>query len=204
MNRREFLQASAAAGLTLAAGPRAMATDPRVIPGPKASSWLSLLGQGLGDGHDYRPEVTGRIPDSLRGTLYRNGPGLFERNGYGKQHLLDGDGMIQAFDIGPEGARYRNHFVRTPKYLAEEAAGRFLEPTWTTLAPQWHNNLPGYPTESQAGITPVVHHDRLFALDEVGEPFELDPDTLEDRGQRPIVASDAPDSWKAHTKIDGA
>jgi all-trans-8'-apo-beta-carotenal 15,15'-oxygenase len=35
----------------------------------------------------------------LQGTLYRNGPGLFDRGGGRKRMLLDGDGMIQAYQF---------------------------------------------------------------------------------------------------------
>ena len=62
--------------------------------------------------------------------------------------------MIQAIDLMDGKTRYRNHFVRTPKYLREQAAGRFLFPTWTTLAPRLWENIPGTPPFSQAGVIP--------------------------------------------------
>ena len=97
--------------------------------------WLAILGRSLRTEHDYHPRIEGRLPKDLRGTLYRNGPGLFERAGYRKRHLLDGDGMIQAFDFTDAGVRFRNRFVRTRKFVEEERAGGYLYPTWSTRAP---------------------------------------------------------------------
>ncbi len=42
---------------------------------------------------DYLPAIEGKIPQGLEGTLYRNGAGLFDRAGYRKKCLLDGDGL---------------------------------------------------------------------------------------------------------------
>src|SRR5216684_1802566 len=101
---------------------------------PPERRWLAKLGIGLGEEHDYVVDVEGTLPRGLVGTLYRNGPGLFERNGFS------------------------NRFVQTQKYQQESKAGRFLYPTWTTPAPGFFDNLLGFPTRSQAGVTPVIKH----------------------------------------------
>jgi len=72
--------------------------------------------------HSYEARIEGSIPTQLRGTLYRNGPGLFDRGGLRKRNLLDGDGMVQSFTFHDSGVHYRNRFVRTNKYLKEQAA----------------------------------------------------------------------------------
>ena len=56
-----------------------------------------LLAESLPREQDYACQVEGQLPKELNGTLYRNGPGLFERNGLRKRTILDGDGMIQQF-----------------------------------------------------------------------------------------------------------
>lgn len=48
--------------------------------------------------------------------------------------MLDGDGVIQRLEIADGAARYARCFVQTPKLAAEEAAGRFVTPTWVTSA----------------------------------------------------------------------
>jgi all-trans-8'-apo-beta-carotenal 15,15'-oxygenase len=166
-------------------------------------AWQVLLGTNLPGEFDYVAELEGRLPAGLAGTLYRNGPGMFERDGFRKQHLLDGDGVIQAFDIADSRLRYRSRFVPTPKFQREQAARRFVMPTWTTLAPRWLDNLPGYPRQSQAGVTVYLHQGELLALDEVGPAFALDADTLASRGPRDLVPSAPPRTYKAHAKRDG-
>ena len=54
------------------------ADAPQTAFGP-APQWMTLLGATEEGGRDYAPEVEGAIPEGLRGSLYRNGPGRFER-----------------------------------------------------------------------------------------------------------------------------
>ena len=164
---------------------------------------ISLLATSLPTEHAYNAEIEGILPTDLNGALFRNGPGLFERDGYRKKNLLDGDGMIQKISIANGKATYQNHFVRTPKYLAEEKAGKFLYPTWTTLAPKFHQNIPGFPTKTQAGVVATVRNNTLYALDEVGMPWQLNPADLSDQGSYRLTEKGAAASYKAHNKIDG-
>src|SRR5512132_3967861 len=110
-------------------------------PGPssaavvKLPAWLGLLACSEHGGRDYVPRVGGRLPASLEGSLYRNGPGLFERGGVRKPHLLDGDGLVQRLSFRGGNVRYQNRFVGTRKLVKEEAAGRYLHATWSQRAP---------------------------------------------------------------------
>jgi all-trans-8'-apo-beta-carotenal 15,15'-oxygenase len=172
---------------------------------PPSRRWLAKLGEGLPREQSYRAEIEGRLPDGLTGTLYRNGPGLFERAGFRKRTLLDGDGMIRATTFANGQARFRNHFVRTTKYLAEQKANAFLYPTWTTPAPDLFENIPCIPSHSQAGVTPVVKAGVLYAFDESGPPWALDAAAL--AGERELdpyvgAARTGPEAYKAHTKTD--
>ena len=178
-------------------------------------AWLTKLAEGRREELEETPEIEGRLPSRLSGTLYRNGPGLYERAGVTKRNLLDGDGMIRATNFAEGKVRFRTRFVRTAKFEAEDKAGRFLYPTWTTPAPRYWENIPGYPRLGQAGVTAVVKAGLLHAFDEVGLPYGLDPATLETTG--PVdPAKDAnkgdpgreeagrgPVDYKAHTKTDG-
>ena len=170
--------------------------------GSDNKSWLAGLARSMTEEHDYLPRVEGSVPPALRGTLYRNGPGRFDLGGTRKTHLLDGDGMIQAFDFGAGKVRYRNRFVRTEKYVAEEQAGRVLLPTWTTRAPGGMLRNMGNRIKSQAGVTTLVKNGCLFAFDEVSLPYGLDPDTLETRGEQQVGPPAIRTDYKAHTKTD--
>jgi len=90
------------------------------------------LGRNSSDRPDGELSITGTLPERLSGVLFRNGPGMFTRHGSTKGTVLDGDGIVQRLELLDGQARYSRRFVRTPKFLAEEAADRFLSPTWTT------------------------------------------------------------------------
>ncbi len=171
-------------------------------PIPEARRWITLLAKSLTEEHDYIAKVEGQIPAGLRGTLYRNGPGLFERNGVRKRNLLDGDGMIQAFDFLDGKVRYRNRFVQTAKFREEAKAGRYLHATWSTLAPGGMFANLGASAKSQAGVTTLVKHGKLLAFDEVNPPCTLDPYTLKTEGSYAVEEGKASFDYKAHTKTD--
>lgn len=168
--------------------------------------WLQLLVKAICDGMDYVVDVEGSIPVGLEGTLFRNGPGLFERNGIRKRNLLDGDGMIRALRFSDGQVRFSNAFVRTRKYLDEEKAGRYLYPTWTTIPPNVHFRDSGFPQLSQAGVTVLKRQSQLLAFDEVGKPYALNPQTLATYGEWDPLGgkqTNEPTRYKAHTKVDG-
>jgi hypothetical protein len=77
-------------------------------------------------------DIEGDWPRELRGALYRNGPALYERDGQRYRHWFDGDGMVQAFRCDGRRVSHRGRFVRTPKFNAEQAAGRFMYPAFGT------------------------------------------------------------------------
>jgi all-trans-8'-apo-beta-carotenal 15,15'-oxygenase len=162
------------------------------------------LATSLREEHDYDARVEGKIPAGLRGALYRNGPGLFERGGLRRRSVLDGDGMVQSFDFHDRGVRYRNRFVRTRRYIAEEAAGRYLYPTWCTQAPGGilANIWKAGAVTSQASVTVYLINNRLFAFDEVGLPYELDPITLATRGESSLGLPRDLTTYAAHSKVD--
>ncbi len=127
---------------------------------------------------DFEMKVVGRIPDALAGAYYRNGPNP-QFDPRGNYLNIFGDGMIHAFFLEPnkEGgrARYRNRWVRTPRWQAENKAGRPLfgylgDPSDPSVA-----NV----DRGTANIHIVRHAGKLMALHEHGEPFELDPKGLE-------------------------
>jgi all-trans-8'-apo-beta-carotenal 15,15'-oxygenase len=197
-SRREAVIASAgAAVLSVATTSRLRAAQPAA----REAGWLALLGRSEIGGRDCAPRVEGRLPAGLEGSLYRNGPGLFERGGVRKPHLLDGDGLVQRLSFGGGTVRYRNAFVRTPKFQEEEAAGRYLYTTWSQRSPGgMFANLGGGEIRSQAGVTVYPMGAGLCALDEVSPPYTLDPQDLKTSGEGPL--RDLSFSIKAHAKQD--
>ena len=159
----------------------------------------------LTEEYAYETKIEGRIPNGLRGTLYRNGSGLFERNGQRKRSILDGDGMIQAFRIHDQGIHFQNKFVQTTKFQEEQAAGEFLYATWTTQAPNGiFSNLFAQNMGNQAGVTVWARNGKLYAFDESSQPYELEPSTLETIGLSHLGLPATPAVYyAAHAKIDG-
>jgi carotenoid cleavage dioxygenase len=144
---------------------------------------------------DFDLPVTGEIPAGLAGAFYRNGPNPQFDPG-GDYHWFGGDGMIHGFFVEDGKVRYRNRYVRTPKWLAENAAGRKLFGTFgnpMTTDPSVMGQDGGV-----ANTNIVWHANRLLALEEGHKPTELDPITLETRGYVEAYRGRV----TAHPKID--
>ena len=121
--------------------------------------------------------LDGQVPKGLVGTFYRNGPTGLERNGVRYQHWFDGDGMVQAFRIGPNGVIHHARKVQTAKYAEEGAAGRFLYGGAGSSVPTAKASRDN-DTTNPANISVVPYDGRLLALWEAGSAHALDPKTL--------------------------
>ncbi len=149
--------------------------------------------------------VEGEIPTALEGTVFRNGPGLTDVNGYRLKHPFDGDGMINSIAFRAGKAFYRNKFVRTEGYLAEQKSGKpeYRGVFGTQKPGGWLANAFDLRLKNIAN-THVVHWGgKLLALWEAAEPHRLDPQTLETMG---IDYLDGllkeGDAFAAHPKFD--
>jgi carotenoid cleavage dioxygenase-like enzyme len=126
-------------------------------------------------------DVHGTIPSYLQGTCYFNGPARFERAGLRYRHWLDGDGMVCALAFGRDGVRLTNRFVRSEKFVREEAAGR---PIFRTFGTAFAGDTlkRGVGLESPVNVSVYPFGEKLLAFGEQGLPWELDPETLDTRG----------------------
>ena len=70
--------------------------------------------------------VTGEIPKDIYGGFYRNGPTRRHPARQGVETVFTTDGMVQGLVIENGKASFRNRWVRTPKFFAEEQAGEAL------------------------------------------------------------------------------
>ena len=206
VNRRETLEFLGASATALAMNRSGFGQSLEAPPLPADQRWLARLADGIADGIDSVTTIEGTLPAEIHGTLYRNGPGLFERAGFRKRTLLDGDGMIRAFTFANGKVRFRTRFVSTEKFVREASANKFLFPTWTTPAPGFFENVPEIPRKSQAGVAAVVKSGVLYAFDEVAKPYTLSTESLTTQQQidpAGIGAEGSPRDYKAHTKTDG-
>ncbi len=207
ISRREFISLMGCSALALSLpgcsfGPRdlrGIESDPRVWQ----DNPLFGLATSIDDEYDYQADVEGSIPDYIQGCLYRNGPGLFERNGVRKRCILDGDGMVQAFRIEGGRVHYKNRFVQTRKFKEESSAGRYLYDTWSTRAPGgFWSRLGGRESANQAGVSILVRDGRLYAFDEFHPPYELNPESLETLGVSWLGGGEGETVFSAHSKMD--
>lgn len=140
---------------------------------------------------DYEVDVEGGpVPDALRGgTLFRAGPGNFERSGTRYKHVLDGDGFVLSLRFSAEGNRatVKGRFVKTYWFSEEEAAERTLfRNTFGTQPRNPFFNAFNVELKNVANTNAVIwgrgEHRKLLALWEAGAPHELCPTTLETVG----------------------
>ena len=143
-------------------------------------------------------KIIGEIPKGLRGSYYRNGPNPQFEPRDPNHHWFAGDGMIHAFHIDGGKVAYLNRYVHTNKYIVEKKAGRSVFGTFgnpMTTDPEFVGQ------DSGVGNTNIVWHgNRLLALEEGHNPFEMDPVTLESRGYRDYGGKAM--RFTAHPKMD--
>jgi len=147
--------------------------------------------------------IEGAIPTELDGIYLRNTENQVHQP-LGRFHPFDGDAMIHAIDFHGGKASYRNRFVRTRCFEAEQEAAGSL---WGGLADRPDVSLrPGFGAhgslKDNASTDIVVHAGAALAtFYQCGEGYRLDPATLETLGVAPWVPLDG---VSAHAKIDEA
>jgi carotenoid cleavage dioxygenase-like enzyme len=146
--------------------------------------------------------LSGSIPEGLRGSLYRNGPGRLQRGTTRVGHWFDGDGAILGVHFTDAGATGVYRYVQTDGYKEEEIKGEFLYGNYGMTAPgpvwnQWFK-----PIKNAANTSVLALPDKLLALWEGGNPHALDLLTLETQGTDNLSHLEASAPYSAHPKID--
>ncbi|GAA4261142.1 carotenoid oxygenase family protein [Dactylosporangium darangshiense] len=150
--------------------------------------------------------VTGEIPADLDGVYLRNTENPVHPAIAGRYHPFDGDGMIHVVGFRDGKAFYRNRFVRTDGFLAEQET---KEPLWAGLAePPAASLRPGRGARGglkDSSSTDVVVHAgvALSSFYQCGDLYRLDPLTLDTLGKSTWGGS-FPGQWgvSAHPKSD--
>lgn len=152
-------------------------------------------------------DIDGEIPLDLRGTLFRNGPGLFDIGGQPIHHPFDGDGMVCAITFDQGKAHFRNRYVRTTGFLTEQEAGKILyRGVFGTQRPGGiAGNIFDLSLKNVANTGIIYWGDKLHALWEAGEPHQLDPASLETIQLDKLGGILQPgNEFSAHPRIDPA
>lgn len=156
--------------------------------------------------HDYtvsNAEIKGKLPETLRGTFFRMGPGRYEVGNDAFGHAFDGDGMVHSVTFTDQGVKYINRYVRTPKYLKETQANGIVYRSLGHNAPGgWRKNIGKSPANC-ANTNVMWHGGHLLALWEGGRPYELDPATLDTLGEFDYGGRlNQLNPFSAHGKVD--
>lgn len=189
------------------------------MPEPDSRAMLNVIAQITRtlttEATDQPLAIQGELPAAIDGVYFRNGPGRFARGGRPYAHPFDGDGHVSRLDLGPEGVRYSNRFVRTREFLDEERSGRIRYRAFGTNRPGgWLANALRFRFKNAANTNVIWHGGRLLALWEGGPPHRLDPLTLDTLGIETFAGrlrnpAPPPSSWlspqlpfSAHPRLD--
>jgi len=145
-------------------------------------------------------QVIGEIPADIDGVYIRNTENQVHQP-IGRYHPFDGDGMIHAMHIADGRAEYRNRFVRTKAFMAEQERGQSLwaglmEHPKRSTRPGWgaHEHL-----KDSSSTDVIVHAGQILStFYQCGEGYRLDPYTLEQFGTESWVPLDG---ISAHTHL---
>jgi carotenoid cleavage dioxygenase-like enzyme len=166
-------------------------------------TWASAIAKPVKEFSSTQlPILSGKIPDGLRGTLYRNGPARLERGGIHMGHWFDGDGAVLAVNFTDAVATGVYRYVQTSGYQEEAAAGKLVYGNYGMTAPgpiwnQWQK-----PIKNVANTSVIALPDKLLALWEAGKPYALDLQTLETLGEDDLGGLTKGLNYSAHYKRD--
>jgi carotenoid cleavage dioxygenase-like enzyme len=157
--------------------------------------------------------VDGRVPEWLRGSLYRNGPGLFQAGQQDLDHLFDGYSLVNKFQFEDGGrVTWRAAFLESDAYeAAKNGAMRFHEfgtsagsDLWTKLV-GIARAISGEVTDNAAVSIQRLDDGTMLAVTEsVRGTFEFDPKTLKTGDRLKWLGDDVGQLNTAHPLPDGS
>ncbi|MCP4503402.1 MAG: hypothetical protein GY822_26010 [Deltaproteobacteria bacterium] len=175
---------------------------------PRTRSWNLAMAASPGalDVVIGAGEISGVVPKTLRGgRMLSNGPG-WTRIGERTAHPFDGHGYLRSFEFLDDGSlRLRAEFIATPSYLEEVDAGQLVRRGFATnISPHFWKNLGFGKPRNVANTTVVRWGNRLLAGWEAGNPFAVDPQTLQTRGEESFGGLIEGQATLAHMHLDSA
>jgi carotenoid cleavage dioxygenase len=144
--------------------------------------------------------LEGATPEGLRGTWYKVGPDRQFPPMHGDDVFIDGEGMVHMFRFSDSKVSYRSRWVRTARFLAQEAAGR-------SLFGEYRNTFDKDPLASEIGggtanTNVALCGDKVLIFKEDDLPYAVAPDTLETLGRFDYEGKVSSLRLSAHPKID--
>ncbi|MEL7311313.1 MAG: carotenoid oxygenase family protein [Pseudomonadota bacterium] len=145
--------------------------------------------------------VIGQIPEDIDGIYVRNTENPVH-DAIGKYHPFDGDGMLHMMQIQDGKARYKNRFVRTQGFHAEQEAGG---PLWIGFtgnpAKSTRRGWGAHGHVKDSSSTDICVHagNLLSTFWQCGDGYRLSPEDLTTLGIEGWVPFDG---ISAHPKVD--
>ena len=156
----------------------------------------------------YDLVIEGAVPEEINGTWYRSIPDPQYAPMLGDDTMLSGDGMVSTFSFENGHVDFKMRYVQTDRWHHERKARRSLYGLYrnpytddpTVHGPQGPGTSKG--SRGVANTTPIFHGGRLLALKEDSRGWELDPVTLETRGEWDYQGKLKSQTMTAHTRLD--
>jgi carotenoid cleavage dioxygenase len=149
-------------------------------------------------------EVQGQIPRDIDGAFYRVGAEWYYPPMFADDGIVNGDGYVSMFRIRDGRVSFKGRWIRTERFRHNQEAGRQLYGYYRNpYTDDPYIRDPANPgRRTVANTAPLIHARRLLALKEDGLPYELDPNTLETRGQWDASGAWRSQTFSAHPKLD--
>jgi all-trans-8'-apo-beta-carotenal 15,15'-oxygenase len=160
-------------------------------------------------------DIIGRIPDDLRGTFLRNGPGVNEVYGKKLKHPIDGDGMVCAVTFVDGQVHFRSKFVSSSHRRKETQAKRFLykgqmgtDPSGTVsqfcqlALSLLRGKMPTLEFRNPSNTSVFYWGGKILTTYETQLPHCLDPYSLETLGLDDLGGMLKLKTMAAHYKVD--
>jgi carotenoid cleavage dioxygenase len=151
-----------------------------------------------GDVHDLL--VEGTIPAEIDGSWFRATPDHAFPPRFADDTYLSGDGMISLLRIANGHADFKQRYVLTERLKNDRAARRALHGLYRN--PYTDDPSVRGKDRTVANTTPVWHGGRLLMTKEDGLPYEVDPVTLDTKGQWNYGGRLKSQTFTAHPRLD--
>ena len=144
--------------------------------------------------------ASGKVPEEIDGSWYRSIPDPQYSPMLGDDTMLSGDGMVSRLSFENGHADFRMRYVQTERWKNERKARRSLHGLYRN--PYTDDPSVRGKGRGVANTTPIYHGGRLLALKEDSRGWELDPLTLETRGEWDYQGKLKSQTMTAHTRLD--
>jgi beta,beta-carotene 9',10'-dioxygenase len=126
--------------------------------------------------------VKGKLPEWLRGTLIRNGPGAFQVGQERYRHWFDGLSMLHRFSFHDRRVSYTSRFLQVDAYTQAQQQRRIVYSEFATDPQRSFSERVGAVLSTQttdnAKVSVTRIHGHTLALAETPIQVEFDPETL--------------------------